>query len=784
MDSLDKKLFRDVWRMRGQCLAVSLVIACGVAVVVMSLSMIKTITGIRTAYYERNHFADVFVQLKRAPLPVAERIAALPGVQEVQPRISTLARLDIPNMLEPVTGKFISLDDHSKLNLFHLRKGRTIRPDSHEVVVSEAFAEAQKLEPGDSITAVINGHRQKLNIAGIALSPEYVFEAGPGEIIPDHRRFGVFWISYKELASAMDMDGAFNDLTLTLTPDAQETEVIRGIDHILDTYGGLGAYNRRHQSSNGRLADELQQLTNMSHVIPTIFLCVSAFLLNIVMSRIIGIQREQIAILKAFGYSSLQVGWHYIKFAFVIVLMGSILGMIGGIWLGRGFSIIYMKFFRFPIFEFQIDRQAAVIAIVVSSIAALAGVLSEVRKAIRIPPAEAMRPEPPENFRPAIVERLGLQAYFSQVLRMAMRHIERKRLHAFMTIMGLALATALMMVGSFLKDSMNWIEEFSFHLSMREDVIISFTDPASYRSLAEVRSLPGVLLAEPRRVVPCRLRHGVYSHLLSITGVPVENQLQPVLDASLHTITIPPRGVVLSAKLAEILGVKIGDTLQVEVLEGERPMREILVAGLVNDFAGTNAWMDIDAVNQMMREGYSFNGVIVREDKLHENELFEKIKKMPRIANVSLKSAILEGFETTTAESLNILRTIYAIFASVIAFGVVYNSARIALAERGRELATLRVIGFTRYETSGVLLSELALLTVMALPLGMVFGNVLAFIITRAVSTETIRLPYVIQIPTYAYAVGGVLVAASFSGFFVARQVSNLDLVGVLKAKD
>jgi len=770
--------------MRGQCFAVSLVIACGVAVVVMSQSMIKTITGIQTAYYEQNHFADVFVQLKRAPLPVAERIALLPGVQEVQPRISTLARLDMPGMVEPVTGKFISLDAHPSLNTLHIRKGRTIRRDAHEVVVSEPFAEAQNLEPGDSIVAVINGHRQTLKIVGIALSPEYVFEAGPGEVIPDHRRFGVFWVSYKELANAMDMDGAFNDLTLTLTPGAQETDVIHGIDHILDAYGGLGAYGRRHQNSNGRLSDELEQLTNMSHVIPTIFLCVSAFLLNIVMSRIIGIQREQIAILKAFGYSSLQVGWHYIKLAFIIVLLGVILGMLGGIWLGRAFAIIYMQFFRFPIFQFQMDKQAAGMAIAVSSIAAFVGVLSEVRKAIKIPPAEAMRPEPPANFRPSIVERLGLQAFFSQVLRMAMRNIERKPLHAFMTVMGLALAMALMMIGSFLKDSMNWIEEFSFHLSMREDVVISFTEPTSYRALAEVRSLPGVLWAEPQRVVACRLRHGVHSHLLSIHGVPAETQLEPILDANLHLIILPPQGVVLSAKLAEILGVKVGENLQVEVLEGNRPMREIPVVGLVQDYAGTNAWMDIGAVNRMMKEGDAINSVFVREDKLYENDFFAEIKKMPRVANVTLKSAILEGFQATTAKSLNILRSIYAIFASVIAFGVVYNSARIALAERGRELATLRVVGFTRRETSGVLLSELALLIVLSLPLGMIFGNILAFVITRAVSTETIRLPYVIRTFTYAYAVGGVLLAASLSGFFVARQVENLDLIGVLKARD
>lgn len=786
MNALDQKLLRDLTRMWGQALAVAMVIACAVAVVVMSRSLIRTLETIRDDYYDQYRFADVFVQLKRAPLPMADRVAEISGVDKIQPRITTMARLDIPEMIEPVNAKFISIPEHpiDGLNRIHLRKGRYIRPNSNEIIVSESFAIGQNLELGDTLNAVIHGHREAMTIVGVGLSPEFVFESRPGDVIPDNRRFGIIWIGYKEIAAAMDMDGAFNDLTLSLSPSASEPDVIRAIDNLLATYGGLGAYGRGHQASHARLRDEIQQITNVSKIVPTIFLCVTAFLLNIVMARIIGIQREQIAILKAFGYSSFQVGWHFIKFALVILVLGSLVGIAGGAWLGHEISFIFTRFFKFPFFHFQVSIPAVCAAVGISGGAALLGVLFEVRKAIALPPAEAMRPEPPANFRPAFVERLGLHALFSQVLRMAMRNIERKPGHSIMTTIGLALAVALMMVGPFLKDSIHWIEEFSFELAMRQDVIITLIEPTSFSSLPEMASLPGVIHAEPRRVVPARLRNGIYSHLLAITGTLNKSQLQRVLDSSFRQIEMPPQGAVLSAKLAEILHVKVGDTIQAEILEGERPVRQVVVAGLVHDFAGTGAWMDLHAVNRMMREGDVFNGLLVSTDPRHETEFYTEIKKMPRIASVTLKAALMDGFRKTTSQNLNVIRIIYAVFATVIAFGVVYNSARISLAERGRELATLRVIGFTRSETAGVLLSELALLTVVALPLGIFFGNIVATLITMGINTETIRMPKILTAFTYSYAVTGVLLAAGISGLFVAREVAQLDLVGVLKARD
>lgn len=785
---LDRKLLRDLGKMKGQVFAVSLVMACGLAMMIMTRSLILTLDSTRSTYYQKYAMADVFATLKRAPLSVAEQLATLPGVATVETRVAVDVTLDLPGLSEPATGHIISLPEDGgpqKLNRLFLRSGRFPRSDERrEVVLGESFANANGLQTGDSLVAVINGRRETLKICGIGLSPEYVFEARAGETLPDHKRFSVIWMNYRALAVAYNLDGAFNDVLVDLAPGASPEPVIEEMDRILAPYGARGAFLRKEQPSAQRLDDELRVLTSLSFAYPLIFLSVAAFMVNAVLARIVRLQREQIAQMKALGYSSWQVGRHYLKFVFVIGFLGTLLGGVGGRVLGASLVDLYTLFFRFPALQFAMDYGALGWALFVSLGASMLGVLTVVWQAVKLPPAEAMRPEPPADFKPSLFERIGLTSWFSPTFRMALRNIERRPWQAIFTSVGLALATGLMVLPGAMSDSIDYLLTFQWNSQQRQDVTVFLTELSSGRGFHDLSHLPGVIRAEPIRSVQARLKFGQRHRKLSVTGIAPAANLNRLLDEQGRAIAMPEEGLLMSAMLAKVLGARIGDEVEVEVLEGRCPTLHIPIRGLVTDYAGVAAYMDISALRRLLKEGDTVNGAYLALDHSRWDAFMRSLKDTPQAAVVMVKRDQLAAFRETTGKSIGIIRKLYFVLATIVAFGVVYNSARIALSERSRELATLRVVGFSLAEVRGVLGGELAILVLLALPFGLLFGRGLALFIMSSFSTETVRLPIVIETSTYSIAIIVVLTAAVTSFALVSRMIGKLDMVGVLKARD
>jgi len=784
---LDRKLLRDLRRMKGQAVAVSLVMACGLAMLIMSRSLIHSLTSTREQYYLAHRFADIFAGLKRAPLSLAERIREIPGVAAVEPGVSVQVTLDIPGLDEPATGLVRSLPDfrEPELNRLFLRAGQWLKPSTRgEVLVGEAFADANKLRPGDTVTMVLNGRLQKFRLAGIVLSPEYVFESRPGSALPDNRTYGIFWMPYEELANAFDLDQAFNFVALSLAPGASERPVIAELDRLLLAYGGRGAYGRADHPSHIRVSDEIRVLTILSFGFPLVFLSVAAFMTNAVLSRLLTLQRDQIAILKAFGFDNRQISLHYLKFAFAFVIGGTVLGALGGIVLGSRLVGMYQMFFRFPELAFRLDKSALCTALIVATAAATLGVLGSVRRAARLPPAEAMRPEPPANYRPAFVERTGIAHLFSNTFRIAVRNLERKPMQVFFTVAGLALATGILIIPNCFRDSVGQILEFQWDTVQRQDVSIGLVEPDSEAAKHPLAQLPGVMSIEPFRYAAVRVHFGPRHRQLAIQGMDPAAEHQRVIDAKYRIIPVPPEGLVVSSKLAEVLGAKLGDQVTVEFLEGRRRKVEVPLAGLSEDFAGLVAHMDRRALNRLLGEGDIITGASFRVDSVHWLEFLRELKQQPRVSWVVVKESLRSNFRKTTAASIGLIQSIYLTFATIVAFGVVYNNARISLAERGRELATLRVVGFSQGEVGGVLVTELVILALIAVPIGLAFGTALATGILQAVNTETVRLPTIFTMRNYAFAVLVVTTASTLSAFVVLRTLKNLDLVSALKAPE
>jgi putative ABC transport system permease protein len=788
MKALDQKLLRDLWHMRGQMIAIALVVACGIASFVSMLSAYESLKLSQANYYEQYRFAQVFAQLKRAPESLKPQIESIPGVVQVQTRVVADVSLDIAGRGEPATGRLISIPERQMpmLNDLFIRRGRYIQPDrDDEVLIGENFAKAHRLDLGDTIGAVINGRWQKLRIVGIALSPEYVYAIqGTGDIFPDNQRFGVFWMGRDALGTAFDMDGAFNDVTLTLMRGAIEADVIFRLDQFLERYGGFGAYGRKDQLSNRFLSEEITQLQGTATIVPSIFLGIAAFLLHILLSRLIATQRDQIAVLKAFGYNNLSIGWHYLKFVLAIVFIGAALGTALGLWFGVAVTHNYTRFFSFPVLRYEFGIAQVMGAIFISGGAAVIGAFMSVQKAVSLPPAEAMRPEPPAHFRPTIIERMGFQDLLSPVGRMILRNLERKPVQAFLSTLGIALAVAMLVVGRYFSDAMQHMIDVQFRNVQREDVTIVFNELRPSRVRYEVNHLPGVLQAEPFRAVPARLRFEHRTYRIALTGLEPTGELRRLVDKTLHTVYLPPDGVVLTTKLAEILEVKPGDVLTVEVLEGARPTRSVAVAGLVDELIGVAAYMDIHALNRLMREGGTVSGAYLAADSLQIDKLYALLKRTPAVTGVSVRTTAIARFQETIAGSLSIFTTVLVIFACIIAFGVVYNAARIALSERSRELATLRVIGFTQAEVAVILLGEQAVLTMAAIPLGFAIGFGFCALMSFAYNSELYRFPLIVTRATFAFAFVVVAIAAIVSGLIVRRQLTHLDLIAVLKTTE
>jgi putative ABC transport system permease protein len=784
---LDKKLVRDAWALKGQALAISLVIGAGVAMFIMYLSTFASLRLTQNTYYERYRFAHVFSGLTRAPLALGDRIAEIPGVARVDVRVVVDVTLDVPDLTEPASGRLIGIPIPRvpTLNDIFLRRGRFPSAErSDEVLVSEAFAISRSLGPGEKVGAIINGRRRELEIVGVGLSPEYIYSIRPGELIPDDSRFGIFWMDQRSLAAAFDMEGGFNNVALTLLPGASEPDVIARLDALLAIFGGLGSIPRNLQTSHWYLDNELRQLQSVGLVLPVVFLLVAAFLLNVVLTRIVSVQREQIAALKALGYTNGELSWHYGKLSLLIGAAGGLFGLIGGAWMGSGMTSIYNDFFRFPTLQYTLPPAVVFGGVLVSFVAAGFGALNAVRRVAALPPAEAMRPEPPAHYRRSLLERAGLERFLSAPVRMIIRNVGRHPVRAATSVIGIAASVSMLILGTFFLDAIGVLMDQQFFVIQRQDVTVNFVLPASGRSLYEVGRMPGVIHVEPTRAVPARLRFAQRSRIISLQGLVAEPQLNRVVDVSGGVMRLPPDGLVLSLMLSDILDVRVGDAVRVEILDGRRRVTDVRVAGIVEEYMGTSAYMEIDALRRLAGEGDTLSGAFLRVDPAQSGALYAHLKDTPAVAGVALKRTALESFDKTLAETFYVMIFFNLLFSGVIAFGVVYNAARVSLSERSRELASLRVLGFTRGEISFILLGELAAVTAMAIPIGMMMGYIFAGLLVAAFNTELYRFPLVVSARTFGYAASAVLVAATLSGLAVRRRLDHLDLVAVLKTRE
>ncbi len=785
--AIDRKLLRDLMRLRGQAAAIAIIVGCGVGILVMALGSLGSLQESQETYYDRYRFAEVFANAKRVPEHLSRDIRDIPDVRAAETRITQMVTLDIDGFDDPANAQLVSLPDaeEPQLNRVLLYDGRW--PDPHrpdEAIVSKSFLEAHGFEIGDPVGAIINGRRRDLEIVGIGDSPEYIYTLGPGSLVPDDKRFGVFWLRRTALEAAFDLDGAFNDITLLLAPNASPDKVIDEVDGILDPYGGVGAYDRDDQLSHAFINSEMDQLKTMARIIPPVFLVVSAMLLNAILSRLVATERQQIGLLKAFGYSKFEIAWHYIKLALAITAFGILAGFALGAGLARLLTDLYADTFRFPILVYRLEPYAFLISAGAAGTAAVAGALNSALGAARLAPAEAMVPAPPAAYRRGVIQRLSAQLKLDEPTRMIIRHLVRWPGRGATTVLGVAAAQALLVGTLFAFDSVDALLDRYFNQTDPYDASITFVEPLKIEAMSEIARLPGVVAVEPNRDVIARMKSGPREERAYVVGVEPAGRLKRLIDEKDRLAPVPEEGLALSTQLAGMLDVGFGDTITLEVLEGRRPTVDVPVTAIVHDYIAAPGYLSRRQANRLLFEPNMARGAYVKLDMNKSAAFTAAAQDLPAVATVTLQSAAIGSFEESVAETIGIMMTIYALIGAAIAGGVVYNSARIALTERGRELASLRVLGFTRAEASYILLGELALLILIALPIGAALGWILAWSVATGMSSELFRIPLVIRPATYGFAACIVLGGGVASALLVRRRIDKLDMIAVLKTRE
>lgn len=786
MATLNRKLLRDLWRLKSQVLAIASVIACGFAIVVMTFGAMESLRTTRDAYYEEYRFAQVFSHLKRAPLLIATQVGRIPGVAAWDARITHYASLDLPGRSEPAAAQLISIPDtgQPRLNRLVLREGRLPLRGRNELVMSENMASALGYKPGQKLGVVLGGKKQPFTLVGIALSPEFVYVLAPGQLMPDDKAFGVVWMDRSILEAGYDLIGAFNDLNVLLAPGVSEQDVIGRLDRMLARYGGNAAYGRADQTSHAFIDQELAQLNTIALVIPPIFMAVAAFLIHMVLSRLIDIERPYIGLLKSFGYTNREVGGHYLKASLLIALTGVLGGALTGLVLGQWMTSMYQRYFHFPFLHYQIDYAVFALAAIGSFAAAITGAQRPVSRAVRTSPASAMAPPTPPVYHATLFDRLGVIRHATMPTQMIFRHMVRWPWRTGFTSMGVAMAAMLLVCLFFFFDAVDALVEDFYFQSNRQDIVISLSEQGSDRARYDVANLPGVRRVEPVLTVAARVSREQSYQRLGLQGIERGTQLRMFHDKAGSPFTLPLHGVVISDQLARLMQAHPGDRLYVEFLEGSRRTVPLTVAGVTAEQVGVTAYMDRKELASLAGapgSATSFDGLV---DHRALPSLLRHLKEIPAVVAVSTREQSITSLREVMAKSMTIVIDFYIGLGAVIALGVVYNAARVALSERAHELATLRVLGFTRGEVSYVLLGEIALLVIAALPFGCVMGTGLAWGMSQAMQTKLFRVPFVVTPATFGIGMSVVLLSAIVSLLIVAWRIGRLDLIAVLKTRE
>jgi putative ABC transport system permease protein len=415
---------------------------------------------------------------------------------------------------------------------------------------------------------------------------------------------------------------------------------------------------------------------------------------------------------------------------------------------------------------------------------ALLATFGAIQATVKLAPAEAMRPPSPGIYHPLPLEHWGIKRWLSPAARMVLRTMQRRPLRTGMTIFGVASAMAIVISGAFWRDTIALLLHTQFNVVLRGDISIALQEPRPDNVLYALSKLPHIKAVEGARSAPVRLSNQHHSWRGTLQGKIAQPELHRIVNDKLQHLPPPLDGLLITDRLADKLQVSVGDMVLLEFQDGQRRNITLPIAGTITEMMGMNAYIHKTTLHTLLREGAAVNQITLAIEQGEDSSVLNRLKNIPQVTLAISKTLMQRNIEEVTARNVLVFSAILTAFATMIAIGVVYNHARIALSERAWELASLRVLGFTRGEVSALLLGEMALNLLLALPLGMLLGYLLSAGIVNLIKTDEFLMPFIIQPATYAFAALCVIAAGAGSALIVRRRIDTLDLVSVLKTRE
>lgn len=792
---LAKKLLRTIRTTRGQFLAVSVVVLVGITVYISMSTVSYNMSRSRDIFYSDNNFADYYFQVIKAPEGVIKQVESVPGVSRATGRIQK----DVPVIGkngERATARLTSypLPMNTEVNRLQLLSGRLFdkypEGGDAEVLLDPQYASANRLSPGDTVTVVAEGRQVLLTVTGTATAPEFIYPMkDTASLIPEPGNFGIFMVPHNQVQQILNLSGQINQVVIKLSPGVDEKVVAEQIDGILEPYGRLASYPRKQQLSDAVLSGELDQLRMMSRFLPSIFLGIAALIEFVMLGRMVKSQRSQIGTMKAIGYNNFQIMWHYTSYALLVGMLGALLGSIAGVMLASSLSLLYAQFFNLPEVVSGASGQSLLYGFALSLSAGAVAGLTASRGVLNVQPAESMQPEAPKGSGNIFLESW---AWFWRRLdtawKMGLRTIMRNRLRSAITLLGVVFATGMMIVAFFFQDTVNvMIDEY---FTQKYDYFVRFNGPVREPALLDITRLDGVTRAEPVFEVPVKLHFEGRSQEELLIGLPHDTKMQRLASETGSPLQLPDSGLLISSSTARKLQARVGDEVQVETLLPLGPTRRstVRIMGVNQQFVGGMSYLTLAEANRIMHDNRLISGAMLKIDMGRASLVEAELNDMTGVSSILSRRAEMESF-TSQMDYMYFFVAIMVSFAILLGFAIVYNASIISFAERRRELASLRVMGFTVQEVSGLLLKENLLQTLLGVALGLPFGRLLADYYIQAMMTSsdlysTYTFKLVIYPTTYFLsALGGVFfIMAAYR--LAVRGVKTLDLVEVLKTRD
>lgn len=787
---LHRKLLRELNQSRWQLLAIAALITSGISCYVGLLSTYEDLERTRVAYYAECRMADFWIGLKKAPRSALDELAPLPGIADLRARIRFEITVNLDQVDHPVSGRLLSLPEQrqSVINGFVLRRGSYFTGESQrEVIIDEAFADEHQLDPGDTLELLLNGRLELLSIVGTASSSEFTYLIGPGSLIPDPRTYGVFYVQQEFAESLYDFEGACNEVIGTVAPETDVTRLLIDIEERLDDYGVAAVVPLKDQVSHFMLVNEIVMGRKMAVTLSSIFLLVSALILNILMTRFVEQQRTIVGTLKAIGVRQSRITLHYMSFGLAVGFAGSLLGCLAGNAMAGGLTSVYSQYYSFPVLEHEWSLRYSLEGTLIGMLASLSGCWRGVRAVARLHPAEAMRPAAPRRGHhilleraPVIWTRLGFESQL--VLRDLFRYRARTLAGLFASTMG----AAMLLTALYYRDSLIHLVKFQYELVDRSDYQLVLRDETPGEVLDEIRQLPGVNHVEPSLAVACRLVNGHRSRRVSIIGIPADSQLNIPRTRAGIRIPIPESGLILDQRIADSLGLELGDPITMIPVRGDRTPRKTTLAQITHGYLGTTIYAQIDELNRLIHEQQTLNLVLVKSDPAVDiNRQFkQELKTLPALQALNDTRQARQNLEFEIIRNLNVMTWWLIFFSGLIFFGSIINSTLVTLSERAREIATLRVVGYQMQDVGRLFLREILWINLTGSLLGLPVGYALSAVSAEAFSSDLFRMPLKIEWTTWLLTPTLSLVFCLLSHQIVERRLKHMDWRSALMIKE